>query len=129
LEPHGKWYGTGKRGAEIIKSINHPNIRLNYDTANVMYFGGVRPEDDIESALPFMSFMHLKDDGGDFYEWNFPALGDGNIDFKSIFNLIKGYDGPISVEIEFLDMNYTMQEIDVALKKSYSFLKKFGFNL
>jgi len=46
---------------------------------------------------------------------------DGNIDFKRIFNLMKHMNGPISVEIEFLDMNYTMQEIDVALKKSILF--------
>ena len=32
LEMHGGWCNTGKKGAEIVKTINNPSIKLNYDS-------------------------------------------------------------------------------------------------
>ncbi len=127
LEMHGSWCNNGRTSSEIIKTLDHPNIRLNYDTGNVMFYGSVRPEEDIGNALPYMAFMHIKDDGGEFKEWNFPALGDGNIDFKKILTLIEDYTGPISVEIEFDGKERSLEEINEAVKKSYNFLKNFGY--
>lgn len=127
LEMHGEWCNNGVKGVEIIKTINLPNVKLNYDTANVMYFGGVKAEDDLEYALPYIAFMHLKDRGGKLGEWNFPPLGSGNMDFKKIFSLIKNYNGPISVEIEFDGKEHSLKEINDAVKKSYDFLKSFGY--
>jgi len=128
LEMHGNWCNTGKKGAEIIETINHSNIRLNYDTGNVIFYGNKKPEEDIKYALPYMAFLHLKEDGnGKFQDWNFPALGEGIIDFKKVFNLIKDYAGPISVEIEFDGKKRSLEEINKAVKKSYDFLKGFGY--
>jgi L-ribulose-5-phosphate 3-epimerase len=126
LEMHGAWCNNGKTGAEIIKKVNHPNVRLNYDSGNVMLYGRVRPEDDIQHALPYMAFMHLKDDGGALGEWNFPALGDGNIDLDAILKSLKDYTGPISVEIEFDGKERTLEEINGAVRKSYAFLQSRG---
>ena len=47
LEMHGNWCNNGKKGAEIIKTINHPNIQLNYDPGNVILYGKKKPEEDI----------------------------------------------------------------------------------
>jgi len=121
LEMHGNWCNTGKKGAEIIETINHSNIRLNYDTGNVIFYGNKKPEEDIKYALPYMAFLHK------FQDWNFPALGEGIIDFKKVFNLIKDYAGPISVEIEFDGKKRSLEEINKAVKKSYDFLKGFGY--
>jgi sugar phosphate isomerase/epimerase len=75
-----------------------------------------------------MAFLHLKENGsGKFQDWNFPALGEGIIDFKKVFNLIKDYAGPISVEIEFDGKERSLEEINKAVKKSYDFLKGFGY--
>ena len=126
FEIHGNWYSNGKQGAEIIRNINHQNIRLNYDTGNVIFFNGGRPEEDIVHAIPYMSFMHLKDKVGGPGVYNFPALGDGEIDFKKIFYLIKDYEGPLSIEIELPGEKHTLVEINEAHKKSYDFLKENG---
>lgn len=127
LEMHGAWLNNGIVGAEIIKKINHPNVKLNYDTANVMYYGGVKSEDDLGNALPYLGFLHLKERGGGLKEWNFPAPGDGNLDYKKIFELIKDFTGPISVEIEFDGTEKPLDEIDAAVKKAYDFLKKYNY--
>lgn len=127
LEMHGEWCNNGKIGASIIKKINNPNIKLNYDTANVIFFGNVRAEDDLKYALPYMGYVHLKDNGsGKAKDWNFPALGEGIIDFEKIFELLKEFDGPGSVEIEFDGKERSLEEINEAVKKSYDFLKKHG---
>jgi len=97
LEMHGTWCTIGRTGAEIITKVNHPNVRLNDDSGNVMLYGKVRPEENVKHALPYMAVMHLKD-----------------------------YTGPISVEIEFDGRERILDVINGAVKKSYSFLKARG---
>ena len=36
-------------------------MRVNYDTANVMFYGGVKPGDDLPAIMPFVAHVHLKD--------------------------------------------------------------------
>lgn len=128
VEMHGEWCNTGPKGAEIIKKIGHPHVKLNYDTSNVIFYGGVRPEEDIEAALPHMAYLHLKEHGsGKKGDWNFPALGDGVVDFETIFEKIKDYTGPIDVEIEFDGKEHSLEEINAAVAKSYDFLKTHGY--
>ncbi len=127
LEMHGGWLNNGVVGAEIIKAIGHPNVKLNYDTANVMFYGGVKSEDDLVNALPHLGFLHLKERGGGLKEWNFPAPGEGNLDYEKIFELIKDYNGPISIEIEFDGSEKALDEIDAAVQKAYDFLKKYQY--
>jgi sugar phosphate isomerase/epimerase len=102
LETHGDLLGTGKKSAEVVKKIGIPNVRINYDTGNVIFYGGVRPEEDILEALPFIAHIHLKDKIGGVKIWDFPPLGEGDIDFPVIFEALSkgGYKGPISAEIE-----------------------------
>ncbi len=127
LEMHGDWLNTGAIGAEVIGKIGHPNIRLNYDTANVMFYGGVKAEQDMVNALPYLGFVHLKERAGGLKEWNFPAPGEGNLDFNKIFEILKDYQGPMSVEIEFDGSEKSLEEIDAAVIKAYDFLKKSGY--
>jgi sugar phosphate isomerase/epimerase len=104
LETHGDLMASGKAGAEVVEEIGSPWIRLNYDTGNAIFYGGVKPEDDIASALPYLAHVHLKDKKGGVKVWDFPPLGMGEIDFPRIFTTLSGssYSGPISVEIEVL---------------------------
>lgn len=126
LEMHGNWLNNGKTGAEAVTRINNPFVRLNYDTGNSMLYGKVKAEEDIINALPYMGFMHIKE-RPDVPEWNFPALGEGKLDFKKIFNFIQDYTGPISVEVEFTETTEpTLEGTNAAIKKSYEFLKSSG---
>jgi L-ribulose-5-phosphate 3-epimerase len=104
LETHGELMGSGKTAADVIQRVDSPWIRINYDTGNVIFYGGVRPEDDIRFALPFLAHIHLKDKRGGRKVWDFPPLGRGEVDFHGIFQSLTagGYTGPISVEIEVL---------------------------
>ncbi|MBE3094472.1 MAG: sugar phosphate isomerase/epimerase, partial [Actinobacteria bacterium] len=64
---------------------------------------------------------------GKYKDWNFPALGEGIIDFDKIFEILKDFDGPASVEIEFEGKAHSLEEINKAVKTSYDFLKKWSY--
>lgn len=50
LETHGGVSATGALSALLAEEIDRSNVGINYDTANVIFYGGVRPEQDILSA-------------------------------------------------------------------------------
>lgn len=127
IEMHGNWFNNGKKGSNILRKIDNPNIKINYDTGNVIFFDNTRPEYDIEHALPFLGFVHLKDSSGKYKDWDFPPIGEGKIDFKKIFEVIKNYEGPISLEIEFDGKVQPIKKISNGLKKSMESLKEYGF--
>ena len=121
------WCSSGKVGANIIRTVNHPNIKLAYDTANVIFYGNTRPEEDLPYALEYMEFIHLKDHGsGRPKDWNFPTLGEGIIEFNKIFKILEEFKGPGSVEIELDGKKHSLSEINEAVVKSHYFLMQHG---
>jgi sugar phosphate isomerase/epimerase len=127
VEMHGNWFNNGKKAVEILNKINRQNVKINYDTGNVIYFNNTRPEEDIKYAVPYLGIIHLKDSSGKFKDWDFPAIGEGNIEFEKIFNALENYDGPISLEIEFNGDVQPLKKINTALVDSMNFLKKYGY--
>ncbi len=118
---------TAEQGSEILSNIESDSVGLNYDTGNVIFYGGVSPEKDIKN-LKSKDFtcMHLKDKLGGKGEWNFPALGEGEINFEPVFGWLESinYGGPISVEIEFDGtQEETLEEVNQAVLDSHKFLE------
>jgi len=129
LETSGRYFNTAKKAVPILKKINSEYVKLNYDTANVIYYEEVFPEDDIEYGTEYLVHIHLKDKRGGKGEYDFPALGKGVINFQKIFNILFNYKytGPLSIEIEFDGKhNETLNGVNEAVVSSYNFLKKFA---
>ena len=101
LEPHGSLC-SGSLLQEAIDKANTSNVKINYDIANVGFFGGYNPLDDL-APLTHLAYVHLKDHIGGKGIWNFPAAGKGELPLPKIINLLKdkGYQGYLSAEIEF----------------------------
>lgn len=118
---------TAHQGSEILSNIESDSVGLNYDTGNVIFYGGVSPEEDIKNLKSEdFTCMHLKDKLGGKGEWNFPALGEGEINFGPVFAWLDSIDyrGPVSVEIEFDGSEEeTLQEVNEAVRNSYEFLE------
>ncbi|UCB45305.1 MAG: sugar phosphate isomerase/epimerase [Spirochaetota bacterium] len=123
LDIHGDWCRSGKRAVEILRKVGHPQLGINYCTGNVIYYEGVRPEEDIEHALPYMRRIHIKDSSGIYRNYDFPALGEGTVNFRKIFNCLKGFQGPMNAELDFASSEKPLEEINEALKRSFVFLK------
>lgn len=131
LEIHGD-HGDGKILKEITALVGSPRVKINYDTANAVFYGGVNVTEDLKNCVDEVAYMHLKDKAGVQKEWNFPALGEGELDFPAVFEVLRGAGNncPFSVEIEFTEKGpRDLQEINEAVKTSALYLKKAGFEL
>lgn len=131
LEIHGE-HCTGGILKEITDLVHSDRVKINYDTANAVFYGGVNPVEDIEACMGDITYMHLKDKAGAQKEWNFPALGKGTIDFPTIFRKLEqcGNDCPFSIEIEFTQSGpKDLAEVNQAVADSAAYLKSRGFVL
>ena len=134
LENDGGITLTGRDCFDVVGKINSSSIRINYDTANYRYYTGEFPYDDFTSAIKYVAHVHLKDHIGGKETYNFPALGDGEIDFGTILKICEdhGFKGPFSVESGYSGTGgdrlksglENPTEVDEALRKSFLFLKK-----
>ena len=126
LETHGDITGKGEACVRTMERIGSDRVRVNYDPANVIYYEGVRPEQDIGVVAKFVAHFHVKDKANEVLEdFNFPAIGEGIIDFKSIFDTLRqaDYQGPYSLEVELDDKPETPEIVDTAFASSIAYLK------
>jgi len=125
IETHGNNFATGEAVKKLAQQCDD-RLKVNYDTGNIIFYGNKEPYDDLEASLDYVEFIHLKDKRGENDEWDFPAIGDGNIDFPRLFQILKRghYKGPISVEVEFTkDGPANLDEVNTAVKRSYRYLE------
>jgi L-ribulose-5-phosphate 3-epimerase len=88
----------------LMDEVNHPNVRLNFDTGNIAYYNrGADPCVELERVKYLVGNVHVKDNRGRFEEWYFPALGEGGaVDFGRVREILDGvgFMGPYTIEIE-----------------------------
>ena len=136
LEVHGELMATGRQSAELVESIAQSiaaehgaaaeRIKIKYDTGNVEYYGGRKAVDDIGHALPYLVNIDAKDKRGGIGVWDFPAPGEGSIDWPTLVGILQAasYDGPVTVEIEFQGEPWpSASEITRALKSARTTLE------
>ncbi len=131
LENHGE-HATGRIIKSIVDLVASPRVLVNYDTANVIYFAGIDPLDDLPTCVEKIGAMHIKDKLGGQGEWNFPALGEGHVDFPAIFDLLDkaGNACPMSIEIEFTGAGpKDLAEVNQAVQDSHDYLRGLGFEV
>ncbi len=131
LENHGD-HATGQIVKGIVELVNSPRVLVNYDTANVIYFAGIDPVNDLPACVDKVGFLHIKDKIGGMKEWNFPALGKGSVDFPHLLRILEkaGNDSPLSIEIEFTSTgSKNLAEVNRAVKDSYDYLKSLGLEI
>lgn len=127
LEIHGDFLRSGQVASLLMEEVRSPFVGINYDTGNAVYYGDVRPEEDIKACLPHIVHLHLKDKRGGYKVWDFPPLGEGTVDFPTIFALLEGAqkDVPLSVEIEFQGrFDHPREFVDEAVQKSFDYLSR-----
>ena len=97
---------SGKTGADVVKIIGSDFIKLNYDFGNSYTYskGKVNPALDYKEALPYACYLHLKDmkkvDDG----WEFSQIGEGVINYDTIFKELVEEKGLLPLSIEHLFM-------------------------
>lgn len=71
LEVHGD-HGTGAILKEIVNLVGSDRVRINYDTANAIFYGDVDVVQDLGACMDRVGYIHLKDKAGGRKEWDFP---------------------------------------------------------
>jgi inosose dehydratase len=88
----------------LMSDVDHPAIRLNFDTGNVLYYNdGADVVTELDRVKHLVRNVHLKDSRGRFEDWYFPAVGDGGaVDFRRVRETLDGagFTGPYTIEIE-----------------------------
>ncbi len=131
LETHPDLGTNGHVAAETMRAVDHPNVRVNWDPANVYYYNencDGRAEFDL--AVPYLGGVHLKDTGGGFHKWDFPALGQGVVDFGYILGRLKeiGFRGPCTIEIEGVQgETLTPEQYVDRVRQSIDHLRSLGY--
>jgi sugar phosphate isomerase/epimerase len=91
----------------------------------------VAAKDDVASIGPYLAHCHLKDKIGGAREWNFPAPGEGHIDWPATLQAFRdaGFDGPYGVEIEFQGEPWPpLEEVNRAMASAYRHLSSLGLS-
>lgn len=114
VETHPDLAQNGTVALQTMLGVNHPNVRINFDPANIHYYNeGIDTVEELKRILPYVASVHLKDTNGGYKTWNFPALGEGVVNFKEIFRIMneRGFNGPFTMEIEGIEGEEFTEEL------------------
>jgi inosose dehydratase len=119
---------------ETMQAVDHPHVRLNFDTGNLYYYNrGVDLEQSLRQVLPYVAHVHLKDTPGGYEQWHFVELGSGIVDFRMVRELLEsaGYDGPYSLELEGIqgEPDRTVEQHHERVVQSVAHLRRCGYTV
>jgi sugar phosphate isomerase/epimerase len=128
LETHPDLGTNGDVHRETMRRINHPNVRVNFDTGNITYYNDrADVVAELKKVVDLVATVELKDHGGRPMTWDFPALGRGKIDFAGVLKVLKdhGYAGPITIEVEGIEgQPWDEAQTRQAIADSVAFVRK-----
>lgn len=144
LENHfGTMTTTAHRTAEIIAAIDHPNVGVLYDQANIAFFPAEEYEEAIELQKDKIFYVHCKDlvyRGGVAQKPRFTMVshinedertvhsripGQGILDWPAILRKLKevGYDGWISLEYERRWQKIDLPDASVGMPQGAEYIR------
>ena len=125
LETHPILCHNGEAALETMEGVDHDNVRLNFDTANIYYYNeNIDAVEELKRVVKYVKSVHLKDTDGTPKSFEFPPLGDGIVDFPEVFRVLNevGFHGPFTFELE----STKKEEMAAALEKSVNYLRRTG---
>ncbi len=144
LENHfGTMTTTATRTAEIIAAIDHPNVGVLYDQANIAFFPAEEYEQAIDLQKDKIYYVHCKDlvyKGGSPTPPKFSMVshvdpadrtvhsripGDGILDWPAILAKLKdiGYDGWVSLEYERRWIQTDLPEASIGMPVAVQYIR------
>ncbi|HUW62276.1 MAG TPA: sugar phosphate isomerase/epimerase family protein [Candidatus Bathyarchaeia archaeon] len=103
METHPDLGTNGAVQVETMTAIDHPNVRVNFDTANITYYNeNTSAQEELAKSVAYVATVEFKDHSGLAETWDFPVVGKGMVDFRALIDLLKqnGYRGPFTIEFE-----------------------------
>ncbi len=105
METHPDLIPNGDVALQTMRAVDHPNVRVNFDTANVYYHNDVPDMDavsELAKIIDYVGSVHMKDTVGGYHVGEFPPLGQGIVDYPEVFSMLnaRGFTGPFTIELE-----------------------------
>ena len=75
LEIHGDIMASGAVTLPLLEKIGRDSIGINYDTANVIFYSGDTPVEDLPKVVDKLVHVHLKESKGGKGVWDFGEIG------------------------------------------------------
>ena len=130
METHPDLCENAAVALRTVQAVNHPNLRINFDTANVCYYNeGVDVLAELRKIAPYVAAVHLKDTNGGYKAWHFPTLGEGIVNYKEVFAIMNGIGmhGPFTMELEGIQgQTLTLREQHASVAESVAHLRSIG---
>jgi sugar phosphate isomerase/epimerase len=137
METHPPYCLNADEMLRTMEAVNHPAVKINFDTANIYYYNKLKPGEGInemQKVVKYIGSMHLKESNGKPKTWFFPELGhpEGIVDFKKVFEVLDaaGFKGISTLELEGTKQKpltkMSMDEAKMQVKKSADHLKALG---
>ena len=131
LETHPPLVTNAATALETMRQVNHRNVRINFDTANLHYYNeGLDTLAELDRMMEYVVHVHVKESRKGYKEWYFPALGEGNIDLPGLFGRLndQGFYGPFSLELEGIEGegDLSLEQRHARVVKSVEYLRKIG---
>ncbi|MFN0195260.1 MAG: sugar phosphate isomerase/epimerase family protein [Planctomycetaceae bacterium] len=130
---------TGQESAdhllEFIADVDRPNLRINFDPANMILYGTGDPIEALNKVGHLVGSVHCKDAkwaavGERGKSWGSEvALGDGDVGMETYLRTLKkvGYTGPLTIEREIAhDRERQKADIGKAVQLLQSLKEKIG---
>lgn len=108
IEIHGGITANAAEALRTMEEVGRENVGINFDTGNILYYNDTLDAAGAAKALELLAghvfHVHLKDivRGKTRKENVLPRLGTGEVDFRSVFDILHAADfyGPFSFEVE-----------------------------
>ncbi|MBM4045942.1 MAG: sugar phosphate isomerase/epimerase [Planctomycetes bacterium] len=126
----------------MLSRIRRPNVKIMYNLAHALAKNdGIKPEDEVVALGGNLGGLFLKDFGGSKpggrapygdtnYNWDFPPLGDGLVDFPAVFERLKDFPGdlPCVLQLEGGPHNegYSLDDYQRDVRKALAYLRSIG---
>ena len=130
LETHPDLGTNGDVHLDTMRQINHPNIRVNFDTGNIHYYNkGTDAPTELKKIIDYVATVELKDHNGEYETWNFPALGRGVVNIPEVVRILREhkYRGPVTIEVEGIKgVEWSEQETKEYIAESVAYVRSLG---